>query len=62
MPIQPPRIPAAFDVLVKELKGLALDVDLVAPKIVYATDDEDGSGHVKADDADLSERGGARIR
>ncbi|PIT98148.1 MAG: DNA-directed RNA polymerase subunit beta [Candidatus Andersenbacteria bacterium CG10_big_fil_rev_8_21_14_0_10_54_11] len=27
--IQPPRVPAAFDVLVKELKGLALDVDLV---------------------------------
>ena len=26
--IQPPKIPAAFDVLVKELKGLALDVEL----------------------------------
>ncbi len=31
--IQPPRIPAAFDVLVKELKGLALDVELVGGKI-----------------------------
>lgn len=27
--IQPPHTPAAFDVLVKELKGLALDVELV---------------------------------
>ena len=27
--IQPPHTPAAFDVLVKELKGLGLDVELV---------------------------------
>ncbi len=27
--IQPPHTPAAFDVLVKEMKGLALDVDLI---------------------------------
>lgn len=27
--IQPPHTPAAFDVLVNELKGLALDVELV---------------------------------
>lgn len=31
--IQPPRIPAAFDVLVKELKGLALDVELSGGKV-----------------------------
>ncbi len=31
-PIQPPRVPAAFDVLVRELKGLALDVELVGEK------------------------------
>ncbi|HLD26263.1 MAG TPA: DNA-directed RNA polymerase subunit beta [Candidatus Andersenbacteria bacterium] len=28
-PILPPRVPAAFDVLVKELKGLALEVELI---------------------------------
>jgi DNA-directed RNA polymerase subunit beta len=48
--IQPPRIPAAFDVLVKELKGLALDVDLVEPKTKVETEDEDNrAGHVKAE-------------
>ncbi len=31
--IQPPHIPAAFDVLVKELKGLALDVELVGQTV-----------------------------
>ncbi|MGH9857494.1 MAG: hypothetical protein ACRD4B_06580, partial [Acidobacteriota bacterium] len=30
--IQPPHTPAAFDVLVKEMKGLALDVELVGQK------------------------------
>ena len=61
--IQPPRIPAAFDVLVKELKGLALDVDLVEPKIKQVADDDDEAGHVKAEsDKDLSEKQGARIR
>ena len=31
-PIQPPHVPASFDVLVRELKGLALDVELVGRK------------------------------
>ncbi len=45
--IQPPHTPAAFDVLVKEMKGLALDVELVgsskpaeAPKEHVAVDKE----------------------
>lgn len=39
--IQPPRVPAAFDVLVKELKGLALDVDLVG-SVVEQKDEQEG--------------------
>ncbi|TSC71963.1 MAG: DNA-directed RNA polymerase subunit beta [Parcubacteria group bacterium Gr01-1014_38] len=31
-PIQPPHVPASFDVLVRELKGLVLDVELVGKK------------------------------
>jgi len=36
--IQPPRVPAAFDVLVKELKGLALDVELIGQEVVGETE------------------------
>ncbi len=65
VPIQPPRIPAAFDVLVKELKGLALDVDLVEPKNKKVVDDnDDEAGHVKADSdsKDSNARQDVRIR
>ncbi len=38
-PIQPPHVPASFDVLVRELKGLGLDVELVGkPKEPAASD------------------------
>jgi DNA-directed RNA polymerase subunit beta len=47
-PIQPPRVPAAFDVLVKELKGLALDVELVGQRETSGEDAAAGS-HVAAD-------------
>ena len=65
VPIQPPQIPAAFDVLVKELKGLALDVDLVEPKNKKVVDDnDDEAGHVKADSdsKDSNARQDVRIR
>ena len=39
-PIQPPHVPASFDVLVRELKGLALDVELVGrPKAQVSSDE-----------------------
>ncbi|MEX1112446.1 MAG: DNA-directed RNA polymerase subunit beta [Candidatus Andersenbacteria bacterium] len=38
--IQPPHTPAAFDVLVKEMKGLALDVDLVGQTQSSTTEDQ----------------------
>ena len=58
--IQPPHTPAAFDVLVKELKGLALDVELVGRK---EGEDEMQKEHVstKGDD-DRSPRRNVRIR
>ena len=59
-PILPPRVPAAFDVLVKELKGLALDVDLVRPVIKKATDEEDEEGLVKAKKTDQGDGGKER--
>ena len=42
--IQPPRIPAAFDVLVKELKGLALDVELLGGVIEQKAEEAGGTG------------------
>ena len=42
--IQPPRVPAAFDVLVKELKGLALDVELLGGVIEQKAEEEALSG------------------
>jgi DNA-directed RNA polymerase subunit beta len=39
-PIQPPRVPAAFDVLVKELKGLALDVELIGQQATASSEGE----------------------
>ena len=42
--IQPPRIPAAFDVLVKELKGLALDVELLGGAIEQKAEEAGETG------------------
>jgi DNA-directed RNA polymerase subunit beta len=55
--IQPPHTPAAFDVLVKELKGLALDVELVG-KIEPA--DEAPKEHVAKESE--APRGKKRVR
>ncbi len=62
-PILPPRVPAAFDVLVKELKGLALDVDLVGPVVKKRAKEEDDGGLVRAkkDQGDEKDRN-IRIR
>ena len=45
--IQPPRVPAAFDVLVKELKGLALDVELLGQTVIKPVVDEEGEERAK---------------
>jgi len=37
--IRPPNIPASFDVLVRELKGLALDVEIVSRTVAKAEED-----------------------
>jgi DNA-directed RNA polymerase subunit beta len=42
-PIQPPRVPAAFDVLLKELKGLALDAELIGQQVLADRGEADGS-------------------
>jgi DNA-directed RNA polymerase subunit beta len=49
-PIQPPRIPAAFDVLVKELKGLALDVELSGGAPVEKKEEDGVSVQASVDD------------
>lgn len=46
--IQPPHTPAAFDVLVKEMKGLALDVELVG-QTPQPQEEEATKEHVAAD-------------
>jgi len=56
--IQPPRVPAAFDVLVKELKGLALDVELSGGRAQQEKEEEEESedGVAVEAPADDSER------
>ncbi|MFH1354192.1 MAG: DNA-directed RNA polymerase subunit beta [bacterium] len=62
--IQPPRVPAAFDVLVKELKGLALDVELLGQKVIR-TEKKEESEYMRIPVKTGQERGkerGVRIR
>jgi len=56
--IQPPHTPAAFDVLVKEMKGLALDVELVGS----AKEEEVPREHVAEDKSSQPAKKRARIR
>ena len=62
-PIAPPRVPAAFDVLVKELKGLALDVELVGQKESGDSREEAEGSVISANTAATArERRQARVR
>ena len=51
--IQPPHTPAAFDVLVKELKGLGLDVELVGQTQL---EEESPKEHVAKDSSSSKRR------
>jgi DNA-directed RNA polymerase subunit beta len=46
--IRPPHVPASFDVLVRELKGLGLDVELVGRP---QTTEDDGERNTASDDS-----------
>ncbi len=62
-PIQPPRVPAAFDVLVKELKGLALDVELTGQQEVKPElEEEEDAAQVKMTAREASEEKERRLR
>jgi len=50
--IKSPNIPAAFHVLVNELKGLCLDVELVGSKLQDASEDEEEEGIKPEEDID----------
>ncbi len=58
--IQPPRVPAAFDVLVKELKGLALDVELLDPKTTVSEDKKNEEGITV--EAPAKDNGGREVK
>jgi hypothetical protein len=53
-------VPADFDVLVKELKGLALDVELIGQRAAEAADEERESERVATGRA--SQERAVRIR
>jgi DNA-directed RNA polymerase subunit beta len=48
--IKSPNLPASFHVLVNELKGLCLDVELIGQKV------ESGSNAKKVRDAEIEEK------
>lgn len=60
--IQPPHTPAAFDVLVKELKGLALDVELVGQTPLTEEDEGATREHVVVEKEKEKTRKMVRIR
>jgi len=46
--IRPPNIPASFDVLVRELKGLALDVEIESSSSAERNRDENAENETDA--------------